>query len=85
MTETLPQILWEHRDRLPMFTVYDHPRDQPDVYVARLWLTLPKAEPTNLILSHPEIEAIRAELRGLGLTRLMRRPEDDPKIMETWL
>lgn len=85
MNQTLPQLLWEHRDRLPMFTVYDRPSDQPDVYVARLWLTLPKAEATNLILRHPELEAIRDELRGLGLTQLMRQAGDDPKIVETWI
>lgn len=81
----LPQLLWEHRERLPMFTVYDHPRDQPDVYVARLWFTLPKAEATNLILRHPELEVIRDELRGLGLVHLMRQEADDPAILETWL
>lgn len=84
MTPTA-QVLYEARERLPMFTVYDHPRDFPHAYVARLWLTLPEAQPTELMLAHPELDVLRDELAHLGLTQLNRSPGDDPAILETWI
>lgn len=80
----LPQLLWEHRERLPMFTVFAHPSDHPDAYVARLALTRPELQITNLILRHPDLDVLRDELAGLGLTQLSRSPEDPPNIVETW-
>lgn len=85
MTVPLSQILWQHRESLPMFTVYAQPSDFPDDFVARLWMTLPEARPTTLFLRHPELEVIRSELRGLGLYQLPRDPNDDAKIVESWI
>jgi hypothetical protein len=83
--DLLPSLLYEHRDRLPMFVVYDHPSDHPDHYVARLWVTLPEAAPTNVLLKHPDLDVIRDELERLGLAHLARQAADDPKILETWI
>lgn len=78
---------WLHasRDRLPMFTVYDHPTDWPDFYVARLWFTLPAAEATDLTIMDRDLDRIRVTLEALGLVQLARQDADDPKILETWI
>lgn len=68
---------------LPMWTVYDHPKDYPDKIVARLWegaLNLP----TNAVILFDSLEAVRA-LFEPRYARLTRSPGDDAKIMETYL
>lgn len=77
--------LYALRDRLPIFTITDHPKDFPDAYVARLHLTLPAPEALPLIFKNPDLEAVRAVMRTMGLVKLDRSPEDDPVILETWL
>jgi len=72
-------------DRLPMFVVTDHPSDQPDFFVARLYLTLPENTPTTFTIMHPDLEHLQDALEALGLTKLMRDPADDPVIVEVWL
>jgi hypothetical protein len=71
--------------QLPMFVVTDHPSDEPEYFVARLYLTLPQNTPTNFTLKHPELEPLQDVLEALGLTKLMRDPADDPVIVEVWL
>ncbi len=71
---------------LRMWTVYRHPRDYPDKYVARLWehdADGPRA--TGSIVIADELERLQDEMMMTGLVKLMRRPEDDPVIVETWL
>jgi hypothetical protein len=85
---TDPQIastLYALREALPMFTVYDHPTDHPDFYVARLHLTIPEPAPTTLAILHRDLGALRRELASYGLVALERDPSDDPCILETWL
>lgn len=67
---------------LPMWAVYDRPRDFPTCYVARLWIG---ERPTEEVILATDVEDIRAALRARGLVKLMRQPEDHPKIMESWL
>lgn len=70
---------------LIMWTVYDHPADFPDEFVARAWrITAGKAEPTNISFTAPSLEEVRALLPP-GLALLGRSESDDPKIVETWL
>lgn len=73
------------RQRLPTFVIYDHPTDWPDFFVARLWISTPEPQATELTIMDRKVERIRATLETLGLTRLPRQPEDDPKILETWI
>jgi hypothetical protein len=73
------------RDRLPMFVITDHPTDWPEFYVARLHLTLPKDELMPLAFMDHNLERLQTTLEALGLVKLMRSPEDDPVILETWL
>ena len=66
---------------LPIWTVYDSPRDLPGRYVARLFV-MDKA--TTKVITAPTLEAVR-NLLPAGLTCLERNPQDDPMIVETWL
>jgi hypothetical protein len=72
---------------LPMWTVYDHPKDFPNSFVARLWNVGVGGSPiaTNEVLVFPELEAIRLRMRNRGLTCLARSEYDDPNIVEVWL
>jgi hypothetical protein len=72
---------------LSMWTVYDHPRDFPEHFVAREFRIHPgRAEATSNIIQSEDLEVIRTILlTEMGKMRLMRSPHDDPKIVETWL
>lgn len=70
---------------LEIWTVYDHPSDYPDAFVARLHLVHADAvEPTDLVVSAPTLPALRLKLPP-GLSCLTRDPTDDPCIVESWL
>jgi hypothetical protein len=73
--------------QLPMWVVYDHPLDYPDGFIARLWMSLPKPQPTTETLTAPTLEGLRNKIRKRApwTTLLMRSPEDDPAIIEVWL
>jgi hypothetical protein len=71
---------------LSIWTVYDHPRDFPDFFVARRWIAGSHGErPTKDILLSADLTELRNELATQGLTALCRDPSDDPKIVEVWL
>ena len=71
---------------LHIWTVYDHPRDFPAAYVARLYIArADRVERTNDLMFCADVEAIRAELSRRGFTRMERHPSDDANIMETWI
>jgi hypothetical protein len=79
------QWLYELRDRLPMFVIYDHPSDRPDFYVARLWLSLPEPAASGYVIMDPDLERLQESMASMGLTKLMPQEGDDPVILETWL
>ena len=69
-----------------MWTVYDHPTDYPEYYVARLFeVTAGRTKITTTVLVANSLDTIRSEMRQRGLVCMSRQPEDDPKIMEVWL
>jgi hypothetical protein len=72
---------------LVMWTVYDHPDDQPDVFIARKWLIGIGPEPvaTGEVITSTSLDWIRFKLTRRGLVPLARDPKDDPMIVETWL
>lgn len=83
----------KHHQRLPMWTVYCRPKDYPDGFVARMFLTLPEQredartytpQATGVAIYGPTLAAVRAALPG-GLNKLGRFEADDPVIVETWL
>ena len=64
------------------WTIYDHPSDYPDKYVARKF----KGEdPTQDYVTHSEVSVIRQWLESEGLVCLTRHESDDACIMETWI
>lgn len=69
---------------LPMWTIYDHPTDYPDGFIARLCLTLPSLRMTRNVMVAETLVALRSRL-PLGLVCLARAPDDDKTIVETWL
>lgn len=69
---------------LKIWTIYDHPKDFPDSFVARKFIGY---EPTKEILvagTLPEIRQVIKKSSG-KLHRIHRSPDDDPKIVESWL
>lgn len=74
-------------DLFILWTVYDHPADYPEYFVARKWIADGKsAEPiaTDVIFFHTDLERLR-DMLPAGLYPLIRAPEDDKCIIETWI
>lgn len=71
--------------QLLIWTVYDHPLDFPDWFVARPHIIRPKTSgPLPMHLMARDLNVLRAMLPD-GLTRLKRDPNDDPFILEVWV
>lgn len=87
MTEHVPPPDPDPRgDPLPMWTVYDHPSDYPNCFVARQMLVYRDgSQETTQIMISPDLQSIREQMVWRGLTCLGRQPGDDPVIVEVWL
>ena len=73
-------------DVLSIWTVYDHPSDHPDIFVARRWIVGEGGHrPTMETIGSTDLERLRDELEARGLVCLPREPGDDPKIIENWI
>jgi hypothetical protein len=73
-------------DTLSMWTIYDHPSDYPQGFIARRWeISAGSAKPTDRTMVSPDLEPLRDRLGGMGLFRLDRAEHDDAKIVETWV
>lgn len=72
---------------LTMWTVFDHPTDYPDHFVARLFeVDADGPRATASIIMATEVDALREVLEfEMGLVRILRSEGDEPRIMETWL
>lgn len=69
-----------------MWVVYDHPKDHPDHYVARLFMIGIGLEvPSGQIMRSRDLPTLREALADLDLTCLPRNPSDDPVIIESWV
>jgi len=67
------------------WTIYDHPRDYPDVFVARRWYAQAGAVvPTHEMFTAGTLDELRALLPP-GLVLLPRMPGDHPNIVEVWI
>lgn len=71
------------------WTVFDHPSDFPNSFVARRWIAKSDGtvEQTDSVLICPNLDALRWALAAnyphlVPVPRMMR---DDPKIVEVWL
>lgn len=74
------------RAPMPVWVVYDHPRDYPDAFVARKFLLTgaPDPQPTSDMFAADSVEELRA-LLPRSLACFARSPDDDPKIVEVWM
>jgi len=73
-------------EKLAMWTVYDHPRDCPEHFIARRFeIHAWHIEPTLEVVIGEDLETVRRALVALGLVRVARSTQDDPSIVETWL
>ena len=75
------------RDHLNIYTVFENPTDYPGQFVIRRFESRgnpPSVTPCEVVATGKTIEEVRDQLPQ-DLTRLDRHPQDDPKIVETWL
>ncbi len=66
---------------LPIWAMYFNPSDFPGQTMARMFLN---EKPTDQVLV-ADLDALRERFESMGLVQVSRFPEDDPKIVETWL
>jgi hypothetical protein len=70
---------------LPIWTIYDHPSDYPDYFVARKWLAGKEGErATSELLFDADLDTLRRRL-PIGLYCMPRNEKDDPVIIECWV
>lgn len=68
-----------------IWTIYDHPKDFPDHYVARQWWVDDKGGMAQeMLLKAETLPALRRMLPP-GLYRLDASEGDDAVIVETWI
>lgn len=67
---------------VPIITVYKHPADYPDKYVARVF---DLKRPTNLAAVADTYEDLLAAIPTGVMVRMERSSKDDPVIVETWV
>ena len=72
---------------LSMWTVYNSPSDYPGKFVARRFdVDASGPKPSMSIIIMDDLDKLREMLAfEMHLVCLTRSPEDDPKIVETWL
>ena len=72
---------------LQIWTVYDHPTDYPDNFVARRFdVDGDGVRPTSNIIIAPDLDTLRNVLQfQMGLSCITRYADDDPNIVEVWL
>lgn len=69
---------------LPMWTIYDHPMDFPQEFVARRHdVTRQGPVPTDDVVTGGTLEEVRAQIPP-GLFCTPRSESDDSVIVETW-
>lgn len=71
---------------LTMWTIYDHPSDYPEHWVARCHVSgAGGSSPTVHTIRGKTLRVLQLVMRQAGLTPLPRDETDDAKIVETWL
>lgn len=73
------------RGALSLWTIFDHPTDYPNSYVARRFETTKEGAVATKDVIEGELEAIRKAFQRAGLWCMSRNRDDDARIVETWL
>ncbi len=77
--------MWDvDASRLPMWIIYQNPKDLPVQTLARLWYTLPDPVPTQTIIIG-SLQTLRSAVSSHGYTNMGRAAADDPCIVEVWV
>lgn len=73
-------------DVVDMWTVYENPSDYPGEFVARRFVVaMGRYGPTTDVVRGATLDALQAQLNGLGRTWLPRMPDDEPQVLGVWL
>lgn len=72
-------------DRLTTWTIYDHPSDHPEGYVARRWVIIDGVAKADAAVTSDSLAVLRFNMQREGRVCIDRAPEDDPVIVETWI
>jgi hypothetical protein len=64
-----------------MIVIYDHPKDYPNSYVARIW---DMDKPTNVVVANENIYVLR-KLIPKNMGCINKFETDDPCMLEIWL
>lgn len=74
-------------NNISFYTIYDHPKDAPEVYACRKWYMegLGFRPDKDIFMTDTDLENIRKKLSSMGLTPISREPGDDPVIIESWI
>lgn len=76
---------WEYRERIPIWVIYrTTTSDYPGKWTARMHLSLPQPESTELLIVGDSLEDVRNDLPP-GLTCIGRNSEDEDVIEEVWI
>jgi len=71
---------------LSMWTIYDHPADHPNHFIAREYrVERGRYVATKNVHTAERIETLRKMMLERGLICITRDKRDDPIIVETWL
>lgn len=68
---------------MPMIVVYDHPKDYPDNYVARVFDV---GNPTNAVIVKDDVDEIQQDIReNTDMIFFPRDAKDAPHIVGVWM
>ena len=67
---------------IKLWTIYDKPKDFPDMFVARLFHN---DKPTDQAITCGSIEPLRKTLEQSGFVCIGRQLQDEPYIVEVWI
>lgn len=67
--------------KAPIITIFKHPKDYPDKFVARLF---DLEKPTNVFMLGNTYQELRVKI-PTHMHRFPRDERDDPVIVESWL
>lgn len=72
---------------MTMWTIFDHPTDFPDHYVARenILRNDNTYGPSENFIQSTDLEVVREQLLHMGKTPIPRDPSDQANIIETWI
>jgi len=67
--------------KLTIWTIYDHPTDFPDHFIARSFIM---NKPTDDYIVAKSLDCLRIIMANKGLWLLPRERGDDPFVVECW-